>query len=108
VKSKHWTRWLGTENRCVVPFNSFSEFNKTEGGDIWFALDESRPLACFAGIWTNWMSDLSPLCAPKQTSADFYGFMNPACHIAPRRQPHFHLSGVDKIKPEMIVLAALR
>ena len=27
VKSKHWTRWLGVENRCVVPFNSFSEFN---------------------------------------------------------------------------------
>ena len=24
VKSKHWTRWLGAENRCVVPFNSFS------------------------------------------------------------------------------------
>jgi putative SOS response-associated peptidase YedK len=21
--------------------------------DIWFALDETRPLACFAGIWTN-------------------------------------------------------
>jgi hypothetical protein len=33
----------GTRNRCVVPFNSFSEFNKTEGGDIWFALDESLP-----------------------------------------------------------------
>jgi putative SOS response-associated peptidase YedK len=56
VKSKHWTRWLGVENRCVVPFNSFSEFNKAEGGDIWFTLDETRPLACFAGIWTNWTS----------------------------------------------------
>ena len=56
VKSKHWTRWLGAENRCVVPFNSFSEFNKAEGGDTWFARDESRPLACFAGIWTNWTS----------------------------------------------------
>jgi putative ABC transport system substrate-binding protein len=44
VKSKHWTRWLGVENRCVVPFNSFSEFNKAEGGDIWFALDETRTL----------------------------------------------------------------
>src|SRR6266699_2105928 len=30
--------------------------NKAEGGDIWFALDETRPLACFAGIWTNWTS----------------------------------------------------
>ncbi len=44
VKSKHWTRWLGVEKRCVVPFNSFSEFNKAAGGDIWFALDETRPL----------------------------------------------------------------
>jgi putative SOS response-associated peptidase YedK len=56
VKSKHWTRWLGAENRCVVPFNSFSEFNKAAGGDVWFALDKTRPLACFAGIWTNWTS----------------------------------------------------
>src|SRR3954469_10772002 len=56
VTSKHWTRWLPVENRCVVPFNSFSEFNKAEGGDIWFALDQSRPLACFAGIWANWTS----------------------------------------------------
>ena len=54
--SKHWQRWLGVENRCVVPFTSFSEFNKAEGGDIWFALDDSRPLAVFAGIWTEWTS----------------------------------------------------
>jgi putative SOS response-associated peptidase YedK len=40
----------------VVPFTSFSELNKAEGGDIWFTLDESLPLACFAGIWTNWTS----------------------------------------------------
>ena len=33
-------------------FDSFSEFNKDEGGDIWFALDETRPVACFASIWT--------------------------------------------------------
>src|SRR4051794_27926116 len=24
VKSKHWTRWLGPEHRCVVPFRSAS------------------------------------------------------------------------------------
>lgn len=50
MKSKHWTRWLGPEHRCVAPFNRFSEFNKAEGGDIWFAIDETRPLLCFAGI----------------------------------------------------------
>jgi putative SOS response-associated peptidase YedK len=26
------------------------------GRRIWFALDETRPLACFAGIWTSWTS----------------------------------------------------
>src|SRR6202041_268251 len=56
VKRKHWLRWQSVESGGGVPFNSFSEFNKTEGGDIWFALDETRPLACFAGIWTRWTS----------------------------------------------------
>jgi putative SOS response-associated peptidase YedK len=73
VKSKHWTRWLGAENRCVVPFNSFSEFNKGEGGDVWFALDETRPLACFAGIWTNWTSVRK--VKEGETTNDIYAFL---------------------------------
>jgi putative SOS response-associated peptidase YedK len=73
VKSKHWTRWLGVENRCVVPFNSFSEFNKAEGGDIWFALGETRPLACFAGIWTNWTSVRK--VKEGETTNDLYAFL---------------------------------
>jgi DNA polymerase-4 len=73
VKSKHWTRWLGAENRCVVPFNSFSEFNKAEGGDIWFALEETRPLACFAGIWTNWTSVRK--VKEGETTNDLYAFL---------------------------------
>jgi putative SOS response-associated peptidase YedK len=57
--SPHWRRWLAPENRCVVPFTSFSENETLPDGSkppIWFALDESRPLACFAGVWTNWTS----------------------------------------------------
>jgi putative SOS response-associated peptidase YedK len=53
--SKHWTRWLGPENRCLVPFTSFAEPDQDHEGtrkNIWFALDESRPLAFFAGVWT--------------------------------------------------------
>jgi putative SOS response-associated peptidase YedK len=57
TNSQHWKRWLGTGHRCVVPFTSFSEFNAGAGGDIWFAFEESRPLAAFAGIhlpqWTS-------------------------------------------------------
>ena len=59
VKSPHWRRWLGAEHRCVVPFTSFSEHEVLPDGTrppVWFALDESRPLACFAGIWTRWSS----------------------------------------------------
>jgi putative SOS response-associated peptidase YedK len=73
VKSKHWTRRLAAENRCVVPFNSFSEFNKAEGGDVWFAFDESRPLACFAGIWTNWISVRK--IKKGETTNDLYAFL---------------------------------
>jgi putative SOS response-associated peptidase YedK len=57
--SPHWRRWLGVESRCVVPFTSFSENEALPDGrkpPIWFALAEARPLACFAGIWTNWTS----------------------------------------------------
>jgi len=57
----------------VVPFNSFSEFNKAEGGDIWFALDETRPLACFAGIWTNWTSVRK--VKEGETNNDLYAFL---------------------------------
>jgi putative SOS response-associated peptidase YedK len=56
TNSKHWKPWLGVEHRCVVPFTSFSEFNKDRGGEVWFAFDESRPLGFFAGIWANWTS----------------------------------------------------
>ncbi len=58
---------------CVVPFNSFSEFNKDEGGDVWFALDESRPLACFAGIWANWTSVRK--VKEGETTNDLYAFL---------------------------------
>ena len=73
TSSKHWKRWLGIENRCVVPFTSFSEFNKAEGGDVWFALDETRPLAVFAGIWTNWTSVRK--VKEGETTNDLFGFL---------------------------------
>jgi putative SOS response-associated peptidase YedK len=71
--SKHWKRWLGIEHRCVVPFTSFSEFNKTAGGNVWFAFDESRPLAVFAGIWTRWTSVRK--VKEGETTSDLFGFL---------------------------------
>ncbi|MCX7318716.1 SOS response-associated peptidase [Tardiphaga sp.] len=73
VTSKHWKPWLGVGNRCVVPLSSFSEFNKDAGGDIWFALDESRPLVCFAGLWTNWTSVRK--VREGEVTTDIFGFL---------------------------------
>jgi putative SOS response-associated peptidase YedK len=59
VESAHWRRWLVPEHRCVVPFTSFAENEVLPDGKrptVWFAFDEDRPLACFAGIWTRWTS----------------------------------------------------
>ena len=60
LASPHWRRWLGVGHRCLVPFTSFSEFDTRPGSPrnhpIWFALGQDRPLACFAGIWTEWTS----------------------------------------------------
>ena len=83
VGSPHWRRWLGVESRCVVPLTPFSGFNKAEGGDIWFAFDESRPLAFFAGIWTRW----KPVRKVKEgeTENDLFAFLTtePNAVVAP-------------------------
>ena len=104
VKSKHWIRWLGAENRCVVPFNSFSEFNKAEGGDVWFALDETRPLACFAGIWTNWTSVRK--VKEGETANDIFAFLTTEPNaevgaIHPKAMPVI-LTTPDEVKTWMI------
>jgi hypothetical protein len=63
TSSPHWRSWLKPENRCLVPANSFAEYApepnpETKKKDvIWFALDNSRPLFCFAGIWTEFKGD---------------------------------------------------
>jgi putative SOS response-associated peptidase YedK len=59
VASPHWPRWLGVESRCVVPLASFSEKEILPDGSrppVWFAFDETRPLAFFAGLWPRWTS----------------------------------------------------
>ena len=42
-----------------MPFTSFSENEILPDGSrqtVWFALNEDRQLAFFAGIWTRWTS----------------------------------------------------
>jgi putative SOS response-associated peptidase YedK len=52
--SRHWQAWLEPKHRCLVPITSFSEPDQVGGTykQVWYALDASRPLAFFAGVWT--------------------------------------------------------
>lgn len=87
VSSRHWQRWLGVEHRCVVPLTSFSEYER--GPDdrfspTWFALDESRPLCVFAGLWTTW-SSVRKASKGWEADMDLYGFLTtePNAVVAP-------------------------
>ncbi len=74
TKSPHWRRWLGPESRCLVPFTSFSEFDKGKREDVWFAAGEGRPLMCFAGIKTEgWRSTRK--VKDGETTDDLYAFL---------------------------------
>ncbi len=84
--SPHWRRWLGPPSRCLVPFTSFSEYETGPDGKkvpVWFALDESRPLAAFAGIWTNWTSVRK--AKEGEVTADVFAFLTtePNAIVAP-------------------------
>ncbi|WP_052215187.1 SOS response-associated peptidase [Belnapia sp. F-4-1] len=76
VQSPHWRRWLGPDNRCVVPFTSFSEHQVMPDGSrppVWFAFGEDRPLAVFAGIWTRWTSVRK--LKEGEVTADLFAFL---------------------------------
>jgi putative SOS response-associated peptidase YedK len=86
LDSKHWRRWQGVTNRCLVPFTAFAEFGTdTEGkrGNHWFSLAESQPIAFFAGLWTNWTA-IRKIKEGKVT-IDVYGFLTcePNALVAP-------------------------
>jgi NlpC/P60 family putative phage cell wall peptidase len=71
--------WLGPEHRCLVPFTSFAENETLPDGSrppVWFAFDESRPLAFFAGIWATWTSVRKVREGPVR--ADLFGFLTSA------------------------------
>lgn len=75
--SPHWRRWLGPENRCLVPWTSFCEWEDTKPKKTkrWFAIDESKPLAFFAGIWTSWHGERGSIKNPRPGEHQLFGFL---------------------------------
>ena len=87
VSSPHWRRWLDPDNCCLVPYISFSEYETDTDGKkvpVWFALDHSRPLAAFAGIWTNWTSVRK--VKEGAVTTDIFAFLTtaPNAEVAPK------------------------
>ena len=87
TKSAHWRRWLKPENRCLVPFTSFCEYEDTKPRKTptWFAGDESRPLMAFAGIWTTWHGTRGTKAEPVEGEHTLFGFLTcePNAVVAP-------------------------
>jgi putative SOS response-associated peptidase YedK len=77
TKSPHWRGWLKSENRCVVPWTSFCEYAQTKPKKTptWFAFDEARPLAVFAGIWTMWHGTRGTKANPIEGEHQLFGFL---------------------------------
>jgi putative SOS response-associated peptidase YedK len=75
--SPHWRRWLAPESRCLVPMSSFCEYAGTTPPKTpkWFAIDETRPLVAFAGIWTEWNGVRGTKANPVEGNHLLYGFL---------------------------------
>jgi putative SOS response-associated peptidase YedK len=58
LKTSYWRSWVKRGHRCLVPATAFCEWADGRPKVAhWFALDDSRPLFAFAGIWRLWVGE---------------------------------------------------
>ncbi|MDQ0314874.1 putative SOS response-associated peptidase YedK [Amorphus orientalis] len=77
TKCSRSRRRLGPEHRCPVPAASFCEYEDTKPRKTptWFALDESRPLFAFAGMWCTWARTRGTKGDPVEGEHQLYSFL---------------------------------
>lgn len=74
--SGFWKRWLAPEYRCLVPSTAFCEWTDSKPKvQHWFALNDSQPPYCFAGIWRPWTGARGPKKAPIEGDHRVYAFL---------------------------------
>lgn len=76
TSSSHWKPLLGPENRCLVPFTSFSEPSRDSEGmyrPAWFALP-GEPIAFFAGLYHPGWTGVRKIKTGLET-IDLFGFL---------------------------------
>ncbi|MDO9442101.1 MAG: SOS response-associated peptidase [Beijerinckiaceae bacterium] len=77
AQSPYWRGWLKPQHRCLVLANSFCEWEQTapKKTPTWFALDETRPLFAFAGIWRPWTGTRGTKAAPAEGEHKLFSFL---------------------------------
>ena len=75
--SRYWKQYLRPEFRCLVPVTSFCEYDHRSGKAVptWFALDDSRPLFFFAGIWRSWQGTRGTKANPVEGNHMLFSFL---------------------------------
>jgi putative SOS response-associated peptidase YedK len=75
--SRYWKPYLRPEFRCLVPVSSFCEYDHRSGKAVptWFALDETRPLFFFAGIWRSWQGTGGTKANPVEGEHTLFSFL---------------------------------
>jgi putative SOS response-associated peptidase YedK len=71
VKSPHWRQRRKPENRCVVQYAD----TKPKKTPMWFAFDDTRPLAVFAGVWATWTGKRGTKANPVEGEHTLFGFL---------------------------------
>lgn len=76
LASPYWRGWLKPQWRCLVLATSFCEYtDSTPKVTHWFALDETRPLFAFAGIWRPWTGVRGTKADPIEGEHRLYSFV---------------------------------
>src|SRR5699024_1750486 len=76
AQSPYWRGWLKADYRCVVLASSFCEYTDSQPKvPHWFALDETRPIFGFAGIWRPWTGIRGTKAAPVEGEHRLFSFL---------------------------------
>jgi putative SOS response-associated peptidase YedK len=76
VASPYWRAWMAPAYRCLVPATSFCEYAPGKPAvPTWFALDESRPLFAFAGLWRPWTGTRGTKADPVEGEHHLFAFL---------------------------------
>ena len=102
TNSHWWKPWLQAGHRCLVPVTSFCEWTDSKPKtQHWFAIDESRPLFFFAGIWRPWTGTRGTKADPAVGDHLLYSFLTTAANavvapIHPKAMPVMLLTDADR------------